>query len=401
MTNYSSSTKAHAHFDIAIIGAGLAGMMLAMELVRDTATAGKKILLLDKAFQEYAPRTWCFWEEGSSCWDSLTARTWQQAEFFSQKEHLVTSLAPYAYKMIHAEALRAQAWKWMARYPAITVEELAADSLQESAALVTIYTPLGCYTASYVFDSRLPADTLQQYKGTVLYQQFSGWYVQSDKPVFDPHTARLMDFRMDQQEAVAFCYLLPLDACQALVEYTLFAATLQPHDSLEQALRAYLQQHYPGVSMNIRSKEEGVIPMADFPVPHSGARIIPIGTAGGCTKPSSGYTFTFVRQHTAAIMAALRRGEAPCAFQQLLPARFRFYDRVLLRIIKQYPCKGAAIFFRLFKKNTAPAVFRFMNNASSLKEELALFCTLPVWLFLGAALQEARKTIAARLNAGK
>jgi lycopene beta-cyclase len=381
------------HFDYAIVGAGLSGLMLTIALLENEATAGAKILLLDRSLHDYAPRTWCFWEKGDSKFEALVEKQWQSAEFFEGKEHLTIDLHPYAYKMINAVKFREKAWGLIQGHANVVVKEAAVDSLHVINNYVWVSTAAENYTASMVFDSRFQLEALRQQKGTVLYQQFSGWFVQSSQPLFAAQTARLMDFRTEQKEAVGFCYLLPLDARTALVEYTLFTSRIRSEESLDRALQGYLDTHFPHARLTVSAKEKGIIPMADFPVLQDHPRIIRIGTAGGCTKPSSGYTFLFVIQHTDHIIAALNKGETPPDFTRFLPRRFRFYDRVLLRILEQHPGKGAEIFFRLFKRNTPAAVLGFMSNGSSLREEIGIFRRLPIPLFLRSALQEMTKGI--------
>ncbi|MEZ4930893.1 MAG: lycopene cyclase family protein [Saprospiraceae bacterium] len=56
------------HFDIAIIGAGAAGLQLALAMQRDAFFSTKKILVLDKDQKDSNDRTWSFWEKGAGKW---------------------------------------------------------------------------------------------------------------------------------------------------------------------------------------------------------------------------------------------------------------------------------------------------------------------------------------------
>ena len=42
-----------------------------------------------------------------------------------------------------------------------------------------------------------------------LRQHFGGWEVTTQRPIFDPHVATLMDFDTEQFGATAFFYVLP------------------------------------------------------------------------------------------------------------------------------------------------------------------------------------------------
>jgi lycopene beta-cyclase len=52
---------------------------------------------------------------------------------------------------------------------------------------------------------------------------------------------------------------------------------------------------------------------------------------------------------------------------------------------------GARIFSLLFKRNRIERIFRFLDNETSLMEELVLLNTLPQWPFMKAGLSELKK----------
>jgi lycopene beta-cyclase len=68
--------------------------------------------------------------------------------------------------------------------------------------------------------------------------------------------------------------------------------------------------------------------------------------------------------------------------------RFHFYDNTLLDILYHKRYSGKKIFIDLFKKNKPQSVLRFLDNATSLKEELSIISTLPKLPFLKAALHQ-------------
>ena len=374
--------------DFAVIGAGLSGLMLTRALLENKATAGARILLVDKSFTDYPPRTWCFWEKGEGMYEGLVEQRWSAAEFFQGSRQLTINLEPYQYKMICGLRFRQETMEWIKRHPNVTLQQTSVESLHPMRDFVWVNTAKENFKASMVFDSRYDWQALEKHRGLVLYQQFAGWFVQSETPVFDAQVARLMDFRMEQKEAVAFCYVLPTDAHNALVEYTLFTPRLQPQEKLERSISEYLATRYKGAWMDIKSREKGVIPMTDLLPRQQHPSIIPIGMAGGCTKPSSGYTFLFAQQHTDAIIAALNRGAVPEPF--VSPGRFRFFDRVFLRVLRGHPDKGAKILFDLFRQNLPEKVLDFMGNSSDLREEARIFAKMPWGVFVPAAVWELK-----------
>ena len=112
-----------------------------------------------------------------------------------------------------------------------------------------------------------------------------------------------------------------------------------------------------------------------------------IGVAGGQTKASSGYTFQFIQKQAEAIIKCLVQK------QDLYGAvtsssRFRFYDRVLLAVLDKNRVSGKEVFSTLFKKNSAQQVLKFLDNESTLTEELKIISTLPTFPFLKAAIDQ-------------
>jgi lycopene beta-cyclase len=114
--------------------------------------------------------------------------------------------------------------------------------------------------------------------------------------------------------------------------------------------------------------------------------VIHIGTAGGQTKASSGYTFQFIQKQSDQIIEMLLKGESLTHLKRA-PWRFRFYDNTLLYILYHKTLPGRNIFSTLFKKNKATQVLKFLDNESSLREELGIITSLPTWPFLKAAVQ--------------
>jgi lycopene beta-cyclase len=48
---------------------------------------------------------------------------------------------------------------------------------------------------------------------------------------------------------------------------------------------------------------------------------------------------------------------------------------------------GDEIFARIFKKNDAATVFRFLSNTSSILDDIQIMISLPTQIFLPAAMQ--------------
>jgi len=120
--------------------------------------------------------------------------------------------------------------------------------------------------------------------------------------------------------------------------------------------------------------------------------ILNIGTAGGRTKASSGYTFRFIQKDTEEIIQSLGKTGHPFLSTDH-PARFNWYDSVLLNILSHNTLRGDEIFTHLFRKNHPEKILKFLDNETSVSEELKILSTLPQWPFMKAGMSEGFKNL--------
>jgi lycopene beta-cyclase len=192
---------------------------------------------------------------------------------------------------------------------------------------------------------------------------------------------------------------MPFDARRALVEYTLFTPSLLRPADYEEGLRQYIKEYLGITDYRVIEQEFGIIPMSSQAFSFFEKGIFNLGTAGGQTKASSGYTFQFIQKQSEGIAARLLainnsaqvRRDVLVYENALLslkadPVRFRFYDRVLLNVLAKGYWPGDQVFARLFERNEAGKIFRFLDNESNIQEELAIISSLPTGPFLKAAL---------------
>src|SRR6185295_19576215 len=108
-----------------------------------------------------------------------------------------------------------------------------------------------------------------------------------------------------QHHGTTFVYVMPFSTTQALVEYTLFTDRLLEQAEYDEGLKEYISRFLNVQHYDIAGEEFGVIPMTNYVYPASNGCIINIGTAGGQTKASSGYTFRFIQKQAEQITEAL------------------------------------------------------------------------------------------------
>jgi lycopene beta-cyclase len=243
------------------------------------------------------------------------------------------------------------------------------------------------FKAAQIFSSVLLQEPVLQAGEYYLLQHFRGWWIETEEDVFDPAVADLMNFRTSQQHGCAFMYVLPVSRRRALVEYTLFTEEALPDAAYDEALQVFIREEMQLAQYRVTEVENGVIPMTNLRFPQQEGRIRFIGTAGGQTKASSGFTFQFIQKQSQAIVASLLQGHLNLP---PMSARFRFYDSVLLRVLHERRVSGADVFLRLFKKNPAPRVLRFLDNESSLWDEWMIMNSTAKRVFVPAAMATLR-----------
>src|SRR5258705_5215454 len=156
-----------------------------------------------------------------------------------------------------------------------------------------------------------------------------------------------MNFRSNQQYGTTFVYTMPFSETKALIEYTLFSEKLLEPFQYEAGLKEYIAETLGVDSYKITETEFGIIPMTNHRFLLNEGNIIHIGTAGGQTKASSGFTFGVIQKQSASIVQKLVSGKQPICHN--IKNRFRFYDSTLLYILQNKKLAGEKGLSALFK----------------------------------------------------
>lgn len=365
-------------YDYIIAGAGAAGLSLAYHLVR-AGLSNKRVLLVDREPKTQNDRTWCFWEIGEGPFEPLVFRRWPQVWFHGEGISRPLDIAPYRYKMIRGIDFYTFMDHWLHTQPQITRLYGEVGAVEEG----RVWVDGEPYQAEWVFDSIYrPTPPQPQYH--YLLQHFKGWVVEAPGAVFDPTSMTFMDFRLEQHGAVRFAYVLPYDERTALVEYTLFSPALLQPQEYDRGLNDYLERFLHLRHYTVRHQEFGVIPMTDSPfASQPRPRIVRIGTAGGRTKPSTGYTFQRIQKHSRQIAENLARTGKPLGRRPVFDRHY-WMDSVFLNALSKGREEGRAFFSRLFRQRPAAEVLRFLDEETTLAEDLRLMTAVNVPAFLAA-----------------
>ncbi|CAL9669726.1 lycopene cyclase family protein [Streptomyces sp. enrichment culture] len=384
--------------DVAVVGAGAAGLSLAHRLAGHVpGLRTPSVVLVDAPPGPLRPpsRTWCYWTAGTGRFDAAVRAEWRRLRVRPRTGAPVEGdIDPLRYRMIRSDDFERLVSRDLARSPNVRRLEATVDTLEDvpGGAHVHLRDTDGrtrMLSARWVFDSR-PLGSLPAARTTLL-QHFHGWFVRTARPVFDPSAVELMDFRTPQPaHGLSFGYVLPTGPYEALVEYTEFSrCTLEP-DRYEAAVRHYADEVLRLGERQVLATETGVIPMTDAPFARqSGASVFRIGAAGGATRPATGYTFAGLQRQTRAVAAALRRGRRPVP-PAAHPARHRAMDAVLLRALDSGRADGPDLFGRLFTRVPMTRLLRFLDGDTHPHEDLSIGLRTPVGPMLRSALELPR-----------
>lgn len=372
-------------FDIIIAGMGCAGLSLASRLVASEKFTHKKILLIDREPKDRNDRTWCFWEKGPGFYESIVYRKWPSAWVHGSGFSRKLDLSPYTYKMIRGKDFYDYNLRILKGQPNFTIYQEEISSVDPGGRVTTLGG--NHYEAPIIFNSIPSAPPTPAKKQIWMHQHFKGWIIRTEQDVFDPETATLMDFRVSQSAGTAFVYVMPFDKQTALVEFTLFSSELLKDEEYESGLKEYILQHITRGPYEVLEKEFGIIPMTNYRFPRAKGAVVPIGTQGGQTKGSSGYTFQFIQKQSRLLADQLATNGRLDQVGQA-PARFRFYDSVLLDVLQNNRLPGDQVFTRLFERNKPANVLKFLDNETTISTEASVILSLPVGPFLKAALHQ-------------
>ncbi len=363
-------------YDFIIAGGGMAGLSLAYHLSQ-SPLRDRSILILDKEEKKQNDRTWCFWEQGEGPFESILFRKWQTVEFHGTSFAGPLDLGNYQYKMLRGVDFYDHVRSHLARFPNIEIRQATINRVKETPQGGFVIADDEPYMANYVFDSTFPLNLKDPDRHNLL-QHFKGWVITTNKPCFDVNQPRMMDFRADQQGDCRFVYVLPFNETTALVEYTIFNERLLPEADYEQALKQYINNFLDTGGYQISETEYGVIPMSDVPTKERPSKhIVRIGTAGGHTKPSTGYTFQRTQRAMLAMVRSLVNRGKPRRRPSWVRKRFKLYDSIMLNVLEQGRYPADDMFTLLYQDNPTPLIFKFLDEDTSLGEELRIINSMP------------------------
>ena len=375
-------------YDYIIAGSGCAGLSLLYKILQTPSLQNKSILVIDKDQKKSNDRTWCFWEKNPGPFESIVYAKWNKLEFLSTDFKKELNLESYTYKMIQGIDFYNFVINYAKKFKNVSFVQESINSIDNIDKKAVLKTTKNTYTANYIFNSTNLFNPKINEQNSLL-QHFKGWLIKTEKPVFNPEIGRLMDFRVSQENGATFMYVLPTSTTEALVEYTLFSPRVLDKEVYTLELKKYIKEELEIDNYTLIHQESGVIPMslAKFEQ-NPKLNVINIGTSGGYTKASSGYTFQFIQKNIIEIINNLVEGNniiQPTSFKNKY---YQWVDRTLIDVLLSNKLTGKYVFTQMFQKVPVERILAFLGNESSYLEDLLIFKSFPVKPFLTSGVKQ-------------
>ena len=375
-------------YDYIIAGSGCAGLSLLYKILQTPSLQNKSILVIDKDQKKSNDRTWCFWEKNPGPFESIVYAKWNKLEFLSTDFKKELDLESYTYKMIQGIDFYNFVINYAKKFKNVSFVQESINSIDNIDKKAVLKTTKNRYTANYIFNSTNLFNPKINEQNSLL-QHFKGWLIKTEKPVFNPEIGRLMDFRVSQENGATFMYVLPTSTTEALVEYTLFSPRVLDKEVYTLELKKYIKEELEIDNYTLIHQESGVIPMSlEKFEQNPKLNVINIGTSGGYTKASSGYTFQFIQKNIIEIINNLVEGNNIIQQTSFKNKYYQWSDRTLIDVLLSNKLTGKDVFTKMFQKVPVEKVLAFLGNESSFLEDFKVFTSFPVKPFLTSGIKQ-------------
>ena len=125
-------------------------------------------------------------------------------------------------------------------------------------------------------------------------------------------------------------------------------------------------------------KEQGKIPLF-YPEIVKKKNEIFIGTAGGMTRLSTGYTFLNIQEHSKYICKNFENLDKIKSFE--IKRKYKYLDKIFLKVLSKYPKRMPEIFYNMFTANNEKVV-KFLSNKSNIIDDINIILKMPKMIFI-------------------
>ena len=349
-------------FNYIILGGGCAGLSLAYELEIHEKLRDKTLAIIETRPQYKKDKTWSFWKVTSHNFDDCVKKSWENFSINVPGKTNYLECNHFPYQSIDSGLFYEKIIKKLKENKNISFFKDISEINTKN---------------SFIFNS-LPNIKKNNHN---LWQHFCGVEIETKQNCFDEQIFNLMDFDCEQRESVHFFYTLPYSKNKALIETTwLSKMNDNSQKDYDNQIKEYIEKHLKIKNYEITYKEKGAIPLF-YPLYKEEKNKINIGTAGGMTRLSTGYTFLNIQEHSKYIRENIENISNSKRFE--ISKKYQFLDDIFLRVLSKHPEKMSDIFFNMFK--TSPkTVIKFLSNKSNFFEDLSIIIKMPKLTFIKA-----------------
>ena len=349
-------------FDYIIIGGGCAGLSLAYELEINDKLKDKTLAIIETREEYKRDKTWSFWRVFDHNFDDCVIKSWNNFTINSKDNSHELTNKKFPYQSIDSGKFYKKINSKLSTNSNISFFKNLSEINSEN---------------SVIFNS-VHKKELDKSK---LWQHFQGIEIETPKNIFDEDIINLMDFNCDQRNDVHFFYTLPFSKNKALIETT-WLSTLEDQSLMDYDLQLenYIKNNLGIKNYKINFTEKGAIPLF-YPSFKNENKIINIGSVGGMTRLSTGYTFLNIQEHSKYIVKNIDNIDGVKIFN--LGKKYQFLDKVFLRVLENHPEKMPKIFFNMFE-TSSNTIIKFLSNKSNIIEDINIISKMPKLIFLKA-----------------
>ncbi len=345
-------------FDYVIIGGGCSGLSLAYELEIHKKLENKTLAIIEPRNEYDRDKTWSFWKVINHNFDDCVKKSWNNFSIKTSKSFKEIKCDNFPYQSIDSGLFYKKINETLKKNKNISFQKKIKDINTDN---------------SFIFNS-VPSFKIDQNK---LWQHFHGIEIQTPDNFFDDTIINLMDFDCEQRNNVHFFYVLPFSKNQAMIETTWLSKDDKSLKDYESQVKNYINRL--GLKdYKINFKEEGAIPLF-HPTNDKEKNKINIGTAGGMTRLSTGYTFLNIQEHSKYIRKNIENIQSTKRYD--IGKKYQTLDKVFLRVLKKNPEKMPNIFFNMFNASSDTTI-KFLSNKSSIFEDLSIILKMPKLTFV-------------------
>ena len=365
---------------VVIVGGGLAGLTLALEIA-EQCPASIRVVVLEQRTRYERDRTWSYWRDNivpeQHRFVHLERQQWRHWRV-SAGQKCAVQQGEKLYCSIDADAVYSEALRGLASCSNVSVQlGVTVAEVTSGPKPVVRLTDGTRIDAKLVFDAR----PLPLTHPSALCQSFTGWEIEFVNPVLETATIDLMDFMRDER-GLHFFYVLPYSTRRAMIETTWVSPRSLRTDHAAQ-LTSYIANRWPDQPYTTHFVERGCLPLVRPDVARASG-VVPIGARAGTLRAATGYAFLNTLQDCRRLARQLAKGElAPTAFAA--SPLDSWMDQVFLRALTDRWLDGPDWFLGMFSGSSGDDMSAFLTGRASLVQRISIAKKLPIAVFLKAA----------------